>query len=166
MTLHRFARPFLLLAALVLYGQDASLVLRSSVGYRTLRNCAALSDEQKEQADALSREAEQANGAGKYGDAMRAMQHGMAVMRGVQWTPAYEFAAGLTGKLDHAVVDPGRQVTVSLAPLYQSAGAKLGATVYLVSRGNRNGAGEKQLATGAVEPGAPFSAKVALPAET
>ena len=40
------------------------MALRTSVTYRTLRNSLQLTDEQRQQADALSREAEQA-GAGR-----------------------------------------------------------------------------------------------------
>src|SRR3954451_22119079 len=87
MKLRRFC---LLFMGLALYAQDASLVLRTSVGYRTQRNSAQLSEEQKQQADQLAAEATQANQSGKYGEAMRAYYHGIAVMRGIPWTPAYE----------------------------------------------------------------------------
>ena len=118
MMLLRFARFVVPAMGLVLYAQDASLVLRTSVGYRTQRNSMQLSDEQKKMADQLNAEANQANAAGKYGDAMRALYHGMAVMRGVPWTPAYECAAGLQARVDHAVPEPGAQITVTLTPLY------------------------------------------------
>jgi len=152
---------------LALYAQDASMVLRTSVGYRTQRNSARLSDEQKEMADKFAAEAVQANQAGKYGDAMRAYYHGTAVMRGVRWTPAYECAAGLQGRLDHAIVDPGKQVTVTLAPLYScQAGVKLTASA-VVAPIRREGAAEKTLGDAMVVDAAalPFSTKVGLPAE-
>src|SRR6266480_3017706 len=101
MPLSRFLRAFVLIPGLVLSAQDASLVLRTSVGYRTQRNNPQLTDEQRQQADQFAREAEQANQAGKFGDAMRSYQHGMAAMRGVAWTPELEFASSLQGKLDH-----------------------------------------------------------------
>ena len=124
MTLFRFARAFVLIGGLAAYAQDASMALRTSVTYRTQRNSLQLTDEQRQQADTLAREAEQAGAAGQFGDAMRAYYHGMAVMRNVAWTPSYEFAAALQGKLDHAVVDPEKQVTVTLTPLYGSAGGQ------------------------------------------
>src|SRR5262249_7914946 len=82
MTLLRRARYCVPLVGLVLYAQDAGLVLRTSVGYRTQRNSLQLSDEQRKQADDLAAEATKANQAGKYGEAMRAYYHGIAVMRG------------------------------------------------------------------------------------
>ena len=56
----RFFSSLILTAGLVL-AQDAPMVLRTSVTYRTQRNTLALSDEQRQQADQLSRDAEQAN---------------------------------------------------------------------------------------------------------
>src|SRR5437016_6791367 len=144
MTLFRFARLCLPAMGLALYAQDASLVLRTSVGFRTQRNSLQLSDEQKQQADQLAAEATQANQAGKYGEAMRAYYHGTAVMRGVPWTPVYECAAGLQGRLDHAVAEGGQQVAVTFTPLYAcQVGVKLTASAFLTSR--REGATEKGL---------------------
>ena len=95
MPLFRFVRFFVFsffvfALGLVLYAQDAGMVLRTSVTYRTQRNSLQLTEEQRQQADQLAREAAQAGQAGKYGDAVRAYYHGLAVMRGVAWTPAYE----------------------------------------------------------------------------
>ena len=88
-----------------------------------------LTDEQRQQADQLSRDAEQANRDGKYGEAIRSYYHGLAVMRGVSWTPAFEFASSLQGRLDHALAAPGDTVTVTLSPLYKGDGAKMTAAL-------------------------------------
>src|SRR4051795_4443573 len=119
MPLFRFVRAFVLIPGLVLYAQDASMVLRTSVTYRTQRNNPQLTEEQRQMADQLATEATQANRAGKYADAIRAYYHGLAVMRGTPWTPANEFAAALQGHLDHAVVDPGKQIAITLTLLYE-----------------------------------------------
>src|SRR4051794_36292598 len=123
MRLFRLARRFAPALGLVLYAQlyaqDAGMVLRTSVTYRTQRNNPQLSDEQRQMADQLAAEATKASQAGKYGDAIRAYYHGLAAMRGVPWTPANEFAAALQGHLDHAIVDPGKQITITLTPLYE-----------------------------------------------
>jgi predicted esterase len=154
----RFTRALLLCGGLLL-AQDASLVLWTSVGYRTQRNSATLTDEQKQAADRLAQQAAQAGASGNYGEALRHYYHGMAVMRGIEWTPAYEFGASLLGKLDHAVVDPGSPVTVTLTPLYKSAGTKLEAALYL-----RAGTTETKLASSAVDPAAgPWMLKATLP---
>ena len=156
----RFARFVVPAMGLVLYAQDASLVLRTSVGYRTQRNSMQLSDEQKKMADQLNAEANQANAAGKYGDAMRALYHGMAVMRGVPWTPAYECAAGLQARVDHAVPEPGTQITVTLTPLYPcQESAKLTGTGVL-----KQGTNETALGSRPLDVSKPISARLPVPA--
>ena len=139
MKLRRFLAPLVLFTALLAQAQDASLVLRTSVGYRTQRNSLQLTDTQKQEADRLQREAEQANVAGKYGDAMRAMAHGMAVMQGKEWTPAAEFSAALRAKLDHAMLEPGKHATLTVttifAPQLPENMQSLGGTVALVAGG-------------------------------
>ena len=141
------------------------MVLRTSVGYRTQRNSLTLTDEQKQQADQLAREADQANRAGKYGDAIRAYYHGMAVMHNSPWTPAIELASSLQGKVDHAVAAPGETVTVSLSPLYQTAadGIKMTALVALVPP--RSSGGSEKVIASDVPVNLPFSTKVTLPAD-
>ena len=164
MTVFRLTRLWVPALAIVLHAQDAGMVLRTSVGYRTLRNSAQLTDEQKKEADRLAGDASQATQASKYGDALRAYYHGMAVMRGAAWSPALEFASGLQGRLDHAVIDPGKQITVTLSPLYTTSGTvKLNASLFLVSR--KEGVAEKSLGSpAAIDPShIPFSTKVTLP---
>src|SRR5262249_12629736 len=119
---------------LVLSAQDAGMVLRTSVGYRTQRNSAPLTDEQKKEADQLAAEGAKLGGEGKYGEAMRAYYHGIAVMRGLKWTPEFEFAAALQARLEHALVEPGKQVAVSFSALYPASngGQKLSASLFLV----------------------------------
>ena len=61
-------------------------------------------------------------------------------MRNVPWTPAFEFATSLQGKLDHAIVEPGAQVRVKLMPLYRHSGRrghKLSASLFLIPRQER-----------------------------
>lgn len=167
MPLFRFARFFVPFMGLILYAQDASMVLRTSVTYRTQRNSLQLSEEQRQMADKLAAEASQSNQAGKYGDAIRAYYHGLAVMRGAAWTPANECAASLQGRLDHAIVDAGKQITVTLTPLYDcQSSAKMTASLFLVPS-RKDGAAEKSLGSGIpLEPAAlPFSSKAALPAD-
>jgi len=143
------------------------MVLRTSVSYRTQRNSLTLSDEQRREADALINAATQDNREGKYGEAMRALYHGMAVMRGVPWTPTVELAASLQGKADHAIAAPGDSIAVTLSPLYQNIanGAKLKAALVLAVRGN--GGAEQSLAPdAAIDPASlPFTTRVKLPAD-
>ena len=123
------------LYSLVLHGQDAGMVLRTSVTYNTQKATLTLTDDQRQKADQLGREAQQAAQARKYGDAMRAYYQGLAVMRSVPWTPAFELASSFQGRLDHAIVEPGKPVTVTLTPLYTSeraAAVKMNAALFLV----------------------------------
>jgi poly(3-hydroxybutyrate) depolymerase len=161
----RFLLPFCF--GLVLSAQDAGMVLRTSVTYNTQKATLQLTDDQRHKADELSREAQQANQAGKYGDAIRSLYQGLAVMRNVPWTPAFEFVSSLQGKLDHAVVEPGAQVNVTLAPLYatpRAADIKLSASLVLVPIKN-DGPSQKSLGVSVpVNPAAmPFTTRVALP---
>jgi len=167
MTFFRFARLLVFTLGLVVYAQDAGMVLRTSVTFRTQRNTLQLTEQQRQQADQLAREAAQAGQAGKYGDAVRAYYHGLAVMRGVAWTPAVEFASGLQAHLDHAIVEPGKPIAVTLSPLYSSPGtAKLTASLFLVPL-KKDGGAEKSLGSAVVvDPAAiPFSTTIRLPSE-
>ena len=86
-------------------------------------------------------------------------------MRGISWTPAFEFASSLQGRLDHAIAAPGDTVTVTLSPLYNgSGGIKVTAAAALVSR---NGAPEKSLASNLTVDAAalPFVTRIAVPAD-
>ncbi len=144
------------------------MVLRTSVTYRTQRNSLTLSDEQRQKADQLSREAEQANRDGKYGDAIRAYYHGMAVMHDVSWTPAFEFAASLQGRLDHAIPAPGDAVAITLSPLYNSHpdGVRMTAAVALVSP-PKDGLPEKGLAANlTIDPATgPITTRITVPSD-
>ena len=162
----RFLLPFCF--GLVLYAQDAGMVLRTSVTYNTQKATLQLTDDQRHKADDLSREAQQANQAGRYGDAIRSLYQGLAVMRNVPWTPAFEFVSSLQGKLDHAIVEPGAQVGVTLTPLYatpRAADIKLSASLVLVP-GKNEGSSPKPLGAPVVVNAAatPFTTRVALPA--
>jgi predicted esterase len=154
----------LVLVGPVLFAQDASLVLRTSVSYNTQKATLPLTDEQRRQAEELSRQAQQANQAGKYGDAMRSLNQGMALMHNVAWTPALEVAASLQGKLDHAMVEPGASVTVTLSPLFAStraAEAKLSAAFFLVSK---NGAAAQSFGAAVpVDTASTFTKRLTLP---
>src|SRR5271155_4868806 len=106
--LSRLALPLVLSWPLVVSAQDAGLALRTSVGYNTQKASLPLSDQQRQEADRLGREAQQATQAGKFGDALRCYSQGIAIMHNIPWTPAYEVATSLHGRLDHAMLEPGR----------------------------------------------------------
>jgi pimeloyl-ACP methyl ester carboxylesterase len=161
------AFPLVLAVGPALFAQDAGMVLRTSVTYNTQKATLQLTGDQRQQADELLRQAQQATQAGKYGDAMRSLYQGLAVMRNVPWTPAFEFASSLQGKLDHAMVEPGSQVTVTLAPLYATpgaAGVKMNASFALIPV-RKDGPPQKPLGSPVpVDPAAVrFAMPVALP---
>jgi predicted esterase len=161
----------ILFLPLVVFAQDAGLVLSTSVTYNTQRATLPLSDEQRRQAEDLGRKAQQAGQAGQFGDALRYYYQGQAAMRNVPWTPAFEFASALQGRLDHSLVEPGKQVTVNLTALYTSQpGPKLKAEVLMFpvnKDGSRKaGASESVLAMGLeIDPTVvPFQTRVTVPA--
>lgn len=145
-----------------LLAQDAALVLSASVGYNTQRASLKLTPEQASEAERLGREASRASAAGRFGEALNHLAQGVAVMRGVAWTPEVEFASALRAKLDHAMIAPG-PVTVTLAPLYatdRAGAAKLKAELVLSMR-------DKEPVTlapaAALDPSKPFMQKVTVP---
>jgi len=163
--LSRLALPLIFSWSLVVSAQDAGLALRTSVGYNTQRASLPLTDQQRKQADDLGQQAQQAAQAGKYGDALRDYFEGMAVMHNVAWTPAYELASSLHGTLDHALIEPGKEMTLTLSPYFKSDRAPviIAASVFLVPS---KGGEDTGIASGLkLDPSAlPFVAKVALPA--
>src|SRR5262249_13101187 len=129
---------------------------------------------QKKKAEDFGRQAQEENRAGRYGEAMRRYHEGTAAMRGADWTPQVEMASSLTGKLDHAMLESGKKVTISLAPLYSvNPETKLQATVSVSAArrqpkgaqdaGNREPA--KSIAAAVAVDGSklPFSESVTLP---
>src|SRR5579863_6255832 len=136
----RISVPLILAGGLVVNAQDAGLALRTSVGYNTQKASLPLTDEQRKEADRLGQEAQRAAQARQYGDAMRDYNQGTAVMRNIPWTPAYELAVSLQGRLDHAMVEPGKAISVTLTPLYsdeREKGLKVTAALALVpAKGN------------------------------
>lgn len=145
-----------------LFAQDAALVLSTSVGYNTQRLSLKLSPEQATEAARLGTEATKANAAGKYGEALNNMAQGMAVMRGIAWTPDVEFASALRGKLDHAMIAPGK-VSVTLAPLYatpRASAAKLNAAIMLTAMGKEPVA---LAAATALDASKPFVQQITVP---
>ena len=100
--------------------QDAGQVLRVSVGFNTLKNTntGTMSVETRAEVDRLYRLAQEANAAGKYGDALKHLYHGMAVMRGQPWTPVRAFGASLAVKLERAVIEPSQTIAVDLSQIF------------------------------------------------
>lgn len=110
--------PFSLLFAVVLYAQDASLVLRTWVGYNSMANTVELTPEKKAEIVSLGAQARAESAAGRHGEAMKMLHRGMAMMRGIEWTPAASLAASLAPLVDHAVWEPGQKVQVRLKRYY------------------------------------------------
>ena len=163
---------FLALPTALVFSQDAGMVLRTSVGYNTQRLSLPLNDDQKKQSEQFGQQAQTENRAGHFGDAMRAYHHGTAAMHSVEWTPQVELASSLQGKLDHAMLEPGRKVTISLTPLYSvdravAAPDKVKASIFLVAATRQGSAGSpaKSLAAAVAIDAAklPFSEQVTLP---
>lgn len=89
------------------FAQDASQVLRTSVGFRTVKNTAQMDDTTRQTVIDLEKKAQAANAAQKYGEALKHLAHGMALMRKQDWTPRRALETALQLKLDKLVYDPG-----------------------------------------------------------
>src|SRR5207253_10700256 len=119
--------------------QDAGQVLRLSVGFNSLKNTLTaqnkLSGDQLAEVERLGELAKQANAAGRYGEALKHMYHGLALMRGQAWTPQRALAAALTLKVDRAMLEPGEPFTVRIGQIYaldEAMPGKLSGTVALL----------------------------------
>jgi predicted esterase len=100
------------------YAQDAPQVLRMSVGFRTLKNTAPMDEATKQQVLDLEKKATAANNAQKYGEAIKHMAQGMALMRKQPWTPLDAFKTALVIKPERLVFDPGETFNVKLSQLF------------------------------------------------
>ena len=87
------ALVFVALMSGLTVAQDAGLVLRTSVGYRTMKNSVTMSDETRKLVEDLEAKARVANNDKKYGEALKHMTHGMYLMRNRKWTPAVALTA-------------------------------------------------------------------------
>ena len=111
-------RLSLFLAATALFAQDADLVLRTAVGYGTQLASLPLTEAQKTEAAKLGQQAQQAGLSGKFKEAMRDYTHGLAVMRGIAWTPTVELASALQASVDDAIANPGQTLQFALDTLF------------------------------------------------
>lgn len=119
--------------------QDASQVLRVSVGYGTMKNTPALmaklSAETRAEVDRLGEAARAANAAGKYGDALKHMYHAMALMRGTEWTPSRALGTAVSVKLDRLMLAPGDALMLKVGQLFaldQKPAGKLTGSISLL----------------------------------
>jgi predicted esterase len=122
--------------AICVVAQDAGQVLRLSVGFNTMKNSnSKMSDQLRTDVERLSKLAQQANAAGKYGDAMKHLHHGMALMSGQRWTPGRALSSALTLKVDRAVLEPSQPINLQLGQLFaldEKIQGKLSGAVTLV----------------------------------
>ena len=105
-------------ALLPAFAQDASQVLRLSVGFNTLKNSVPMNEEKKKQIAEIEAKAQAANTQKRYGDAMRHLTHGITLMRGLTWTPGRALTAALQMKTDRVIADPGDVVKFNVTQLF------------------------------------------------
>lgn len=116
--------------------QDASQVLRLSVGFNTLKNSVQMNEEKKKQLAEIEAKAIKANGEKRYGDAMRYMNQGIALMRGQQWTPMRALGTALQMKSSRVIADPGDVVKLNVTQLFtleEPVNGKLSGTVTIAA---------------------------------
>jgi predicted esterase len=143
--------------------QTAAMARAASVAFHSQRNTLPLTAEQRREADRLDQEAQRELQGGQFGEALRRYAHAAAILRDVPWTPALEFAASLQGRIDHAMLDPGKPVTLALTALYAASG-KSTVSVFLVATG-KEGPPERELAGGGAAESThlPFTTRVTIP---
>jgi predicted esterase len=107
------------LLSLFAFAQDASQVLQLSVGFRTLKNRMQMSDEKRQEVEALEAKARKANEEKQYGEAIKHMQHGIALMRNQAWTPLAALATATQAKLGDVIFDPGDTAKLALTQIFK-----------------------------------------------
>lgn len=107
-----------LVFTLVASAQDASQLLQLRVGYGTLKNSTTLTAEKSAEIDRLEKQATEASAAGRYGEAMKHLYHGMAVMRGEEWTGWRALDAALRVKVERAMLEPAQAARLQLSEIF------------------------------------------------
>jgi pimeloyl-ACP methyl ester carboxylesterase len=143
--------------------QTAAMAQAASVAFHSQKDTLPLNNRQRRDADQLDQQAQHEIQAGRLGEALRRYAHATAVLRDAAWTPALEFAASLQGRIDHAMLDPGKPVTLALAALYPCNGKSV-VSVFLVSAA-KGGPAERELGSGAAveSTSLPFTMRVTIP---
>ena len=113
-----FVLALIALASVSAYAQDAQQVLRTSVGFRTVKNQTAMSDEKRKAVEELEAKARAANNDKKYGEALKYMAQGLALMQNRAWTPIAALAEGSVTKLENSIFDPGDTIKVTLSQFF------------------------------------------------
>ena len=149
-TLRLVAAWFALFVVLLVsaLAQDASQVLRTSVGFTTLKNSLPMDDEKKKQVADLESKAQKANAEKRYGDALRYLNQGMALMRGQAWTPAYALGVATQIKADRVIADPGDLVKLTLTQMFaleESLNEKLSGALTIALPRNKDAQAVKEL---------------------
>ncbi|MFN7931400.1 MAG: prolyl oligopeptidase family serine peptidase [Blastocatellia bacterium] len=144
----RFIAALSLLFTLLMvsvFAQDASQVLRLSVSFTTLKNSVPMSDERKKQIAEIEAKAQKANGEKRYGDALRALNQGITLMRGQTWTPSRALGTALQMKANRVIADPGDVVKLTLTqsfPLEEPLSGQLAGTVTIAPAQSKDAAKE------------------------
>ncbi len=123
MPCYRHRAPVALIVALVGFAapalaQDAESVLQLSVGYRTQKNSATLTDAARAEVERLEAQAQAAAQRGAYDEATKHFAHARAVVRGERWTFTRALGDALTATMAQTVLEPGQRVTLRLGELF------------------------------------------------
>ena len=94
------------------------MVLRLNVAFRTIKNSANLTEEKRREVERLEIQARDATNNRQYGEAVKHLSHGLALMRNQAWTPARALNASLQVKADRVILEPGVKVNLALTQLF------------------------------------------------
>ncbi|MEK7830949.1 MAG: prolyl oligopeptidase family serine peptidase, partial [Acidobacteriota bacterium] len=82
------------------------------------KNQEQMSDEKRKQVEDLEIKARAANNDKKYGEALKHLAHGFALMRNQTWTPIAALTEGTQVKLENSIFDPGDVVKITLNQIF------------------------------------------------
>jgi pimeloyl-ACP methyl ester carboxylesterase len=121
----KILRPLLSFAAVLSAGPgpNAGEVLQSFVTYRAfIASRPGLAPAQKSELEHLDQLASAAEKTGDYRNALRHITHGMAILQGMEWTPATSLSLSLQVTLDHIMWEPGKTVHVTVSEKFPHEG--------------------------------------------
>jgi predicted esterase len=116
----RLSAAFLLLSVVftVVPAQDPGQILALSVRFRSIKNTAKMTDEQRKEVETLEKQAREATNNQKLSEAYKLYSKAIAAARGQAWTPSQALTDALQARTERSILDPGDKLVVILTQYF------------------------------------------------
>src|SRR5688572_27732499 len=103
----RLSAAFLLLSVVftVVPAQDPGQILALSVRFRSIKNTAKMTDEQRKEIETLEKQAREATNNQKLSEAYKLYSKAIAAARGQAWTPSQALTDALQARTERSILD-------------------------------------------------------------